>query len=229
MRELGTNRYRERNEWHELSERTEAHLDPDLCGSARRRDAEWRPVFGQCDAAQTVLANRGVTRGDLFIFYGTFRKTGHSAERLEYNSKSFHAVFGYMSIGDIVRVDGSTRMPWCAEHPHLVNRNRKNNTLYVADDLLRLGGMKMAGAGNVPFSRRRVLSSSTERISRWRLPRFFHPALSGKTMSNHVADNWELTDEAAFLQTKSPGQEYVVEATDSMLIWVRELLGQNDA
>jgi hypothetical protein len=171
-----------------------------------------------------VLANRGVGRGDLFVFYGTFRNTELVGRRLEYRGKPFHAVFGYMSIGDIIRVNASTKMPWCAEHPHLVNRNRKNNTLYISADWFRTAQEMMPGADVLPFDERRVLSSSTDRVSLWRLPRFFHPDVSGKTMSNHLAKDWDLTDDAAFLQTKSPGQEYVVEATDSMVTWVRRLL-----
>src|SRR5690349_20361168 len=32
-----------------------AHLDPDLDPDAYPRLDDWRPLFGQCDAAQTVL------------------------------------------------------------------------------------------------------------------------------------------------------------------------------
>lgn len=53
-----------------------AHLDPDL-----RRDAlptrpnGWRPAFGQSGAAAGHLFNQEVGIGDLFMFFGWFRKT----------------------------------------------------------------------------------------------------------------------------------------------------------
>ena len=74
------------------------------------------------------------------------------------------------------------------------------------------------------FEEQRVLSESTDRMSLWKLPRFFHPALSQKAMSNHAPQDWSLEPDAAFLQTKSPGQEYVVEATDEMREWALQLI-----
>src|SRR5688572_20248216 len=50
------------------------HLDPDLVPSARPRRPGWRPLFGQTDTAQAHLASCGVGEGDLFLFFGWFRK-----------------------------------------------------------------------------------------------------------------------------------------------------------
>ena len=224
MHELGINRYRENKQWYPLVAKSEVHLDPDLHISARARHHAWRPVFGQCEGAQTVLRNRKVAKGDLFIFYGNFRRTVDVGGSLKFIGKTFHAIFGYMSVGDIVTVDGSTTLPWCAEHPHLVNRKRKNNTLYLASNVATFSGRKMSGAGIVSFDERRILSSTYERPSLWRLPSFFHPDISGRTMSNHLSKDWTLNDETALLQTKSPGQEYVVDATAEMIDWAAQVL-----
>src|ERR1019366_2374960 len=53
-----------------------AHLDPDLRQNALAYPPDaWRPAFGQSGAAAGHLINQGVGAGDLFIFFGWFRKT----------------------------------------------------------------------------------------------------------------------------------------------------------
>ena len=49
------------------------HLDPDLDHQTMPRLKGWRGAFGQCSSAQKHLSNQGVTRGDLFLFFGLFR------------------------------------------------------------------------------------------------------------------------------------------------------------
>jgi len=53
-----------------------AHLDPDLRGEALApRPSGWRAAFGQSGGAATHLIKQAVSVGDLFIFFGWFRKT----------------------------------------------------------------------------------------------------------------------------------------------------------
>lgn len=222
MRELGMKSIREADVT-PLDENSEAHLDPDLYRDARLRHEDWRPVFGQSGAAQGLLANQGVRVDDLFLFYGTFRKTQLIAGRLNYFGKPFHALFAYMKVGRIVSLTGITDLPWCAEHPHLVNRNRTNNTLYVSAETL-FDGVSRPGSATLTFDERRVLTHPGKTVSIWRLPRFFHPDISGRTLSNHVLKAWTLGEECTVLRTKSPGQEYVVEVTEEMLDWVAAIL-----
>ena len=51
-----------------------AHLDPDLDQGTVQRQKGWRPIFGQAGSSQTHLANSGVGAGDVFLFFGLFRK-----------------------------------------------------------------------------------------------------------------------------------------------------------
>jgi len=59
----------------ELTKDTVCHLDPDIYKTALLRSDGWKPSFGQIDQAQTHLKNEGVKEGDLFLFFGWFRKT----------------------------------------------------------------------------------------------------------------------------------------------------------
>jgi hypothetical protein len=220
MRELGITRVHETN-YEPLSEKTEAHLDPDLYRSARVRHAEWRPVFGQSRAAQGHLSNQGVRAGDLFIFYGSFRRTSVLGDRLQYIGEAFHVIYAYMRVGWVIGINSSTDLAWCSDHPHLVIRTRLNNTLYVAADAF--GDSDRPGCAVLSFDQRRVLSKRGA-LSSWHLPHCFHPDVSGRTLSYHGVAAYSRSNEYVILKTKSPGQEYVVEATDDMIAWVSSVL-----
>jgi hypothetical protein len=60
------------------------HLDPDLRFDSRPRKPGWRPLFGQAEAAQSHLDNYGVTEGDIFLFFGWFRRVEVSNGRFRF-------------------------------------------------------------------------------------------------------------------------------------------------
>src|SRR5260370_23972725 len=63
---------------------TYAHLDPDLNRASMPRLANWKPVFGQAGAAERHLQNQGVREGDVFVFYGWFRRVEQGAVKYCY-------------------------------------------------------------------------------------------------------------------------------------------------
>ena len=83
-----------------------AHLDPDLDPDAVSRRSGWRPIFGQSGAALGHLTNEGVGVGDLFLFFGWFRPAEIVAGHWRYvrGSDSFHALWGWLLVGDIYPV-----------------------------------------------------------------------------------------------------------------------------
>lgn len=68
----------------EIRRDDKVHLDPDLEIGAYLRTPGWRPLFGQDGAAQGHLRNSGIKEGDLFLYFGWFRKVefvnGHPLE-----------------------------------------------------------------------------------------------------------------------------------------------------
>ena len=66
---------RSQKQWHDLNENTKCHLDPDLYQGIFPRKKGWKPIFGQRNAAQTHLQKQEIKPDDLFLFFGTFRKT----------------------------------------------------------------------------------------------------------------------------------------------------------
>jgi hypothetical protein len=55
-----------------------AHLDPDLSVRSIPRADGWKPLFGQESAAESHLENQGVGPGDIFLFFGLFRRVQKS-------------------------------------------------------------------------------------------------------------------------------------------------------
>jgi hypothetical protein len=93
--------------------------------------------------------------------------------------------------------------------------------IYVAADAF--GDSDRPGCAVLSFDQRRVLSKPGA-LSSWRLPHCFHPDVSGRTLSYHGVAAYSRSDEYVTLKTKSPGQEYVVDATDDMIAWVSSVL-----
>lgn len=56
--------------------RSSCHLDPDLYPNIlKTRDPKWQACFGQSHAALTHLEGNQIDKGDIFLFFGWFRKT----------------------------------------------------------------------------------------------------------------------------------------------------------
>ncbi len=86
--------------------------------------AEGTCLFGQCGAAQTHLANRGVGVGDVFLFFGLFREDG---------SDPHHRIYGYLEVEEVI---GLTR----AVPGHLVERGHPHAlALHAANDVIYAG------------------------------------------------------------------------------------------
>ncbi|MHA1732971.1 MAG: hypothetical protein ACTSU5_13575 [Promethearchaeota archaeon] len=211
---------RHRKEWHPLTPSTRCHLDPDLSRETIRRDPSWLPLFGQIGGAQTHLENRGVGAGDLFLFFGTFREAEFTAGGLKFKrgAPAVHAVFGYIQVGEVVRVGPDTRCPaWMRYHPH-VDSGRKhetNNTIWVAREKFSLDP-DLPGGGTLAFGEGLVLSKRGESKSKWSLP----PVFEGAEISHHGPGAWR----DGYFQSASIGQEFVVDATPEIVDWAVNLV-----
>src|SRR5437870_12651693 len=72
------------------------HLDPDLRMESLERNPGWRPLFGQADSAQGHLDKKGVGIGDVFLFFGWFRRVEQIDGRFRFKPRSpdLHAFYG---------------------------------------------------------------------------------------------------------------------------------------
>jgi hypothetical protein len=193
------------------------HLDPDLRVESRQREPGWGPLFGQDKAAQGHLSKHGVGAGDIFLFFGWFRRVEQVDGRFRFKprERNLHMLYGWLEVGDMWRVDKEkSRIPvWAAEHPHVTAKNyHTNNMIYVAAGT---GSTYNAGTFR-SFDNDLVLTEPSQSRSRWRLPKWFHPTGRGSRLSCHDKINrWRRPDENyTYLQTVGRGQEFVLDAND---------------
>lgn len=197
-----------------------AHLDPDLVASTFPRKRGWCPVFGQAGGEQTVLARAGVGEGDVFLFFGWFRRAERARGRWRFvaGAPDLHVLWGWMEVGEVVAVDGRARVPtWAAYHPHVAGGARTNNTLYVA---------RRAGVFARYDDRLRLTRAGAPR-SRWSLPAWFEPRGRPPLGYHHAPSRWRRAGDSVHLQSVARGQEFVLDtrAYPEAAPWLRALVG----
>jgi hypothetical protein len=195
------------------------HLDPDLRSESLPRVDGWHPIFGQSGAAQTHLERHHVGRGDLFLFFGWFRRAEQRSGRYRFvaGAPNLHVIHGWMQVGEIVRVSATTaqQIPWASYHPHLsARRSFAHNTLYLASDWLGGAESRLKGAGTFSrFTPELCLTDMNPYVGRsvWRLPRWFAP--NGRSPLSRHADSkrWSVVGDWARLRTVPIGQEFVLD------------------
>lgn len=214
---------RDKNGWFALEKSTQCHLDPDLYGSVIERKEHWKPLFGQVDVAQRHL-NRRVEKGDIFLFFGTFRKTEYEGKMLTFVPKepAIHIIFGYLQIGEEKEIKSDTNIPsWIAYHPHIASsglREKKINTVYVARETLSWDS-ELSGAGPFRYHKDLVLTKKGKSKSRWELPLCFKKV----EISYHSKRSWKNED---YFQSAARGQEFVIQSNEEIEDWVKELISK---
>lgn len=212
-----------------------AHLDPDLRHASMRRAADWQPLFGQSGASQGHLRNCGVGEGDIFLFFGLFRRVTKSGDRLVWDrsSRPAHVIWGWLQVGQVLALDEKARVPaWAGYHPHCAMRHEKNNTLYMAAPTLELGGVdhgQHAGGGTFSrFDERLQLTDpNAVGLGQWRIPGWMFPSKGRPPLSFHSdMSRWSHCDGIALLRTVGRGQEFVLDERHypEARGWIAELM-----
>lgn len=200
------------------------HLDPDLYQSVIQREKGWKPAFGQVSAAEGHLRNQNVGEGDIFLFFGWFRRTVYDAMgKLIFDPADRvdkHVLFGFLQVGEKLMIDSTMQYPdWLKTHPHTlaVRTERHNNAIYIARDISTWNSL-LPGAGVFRYSDQVKLTKAGRSKSYWDLPDFFRRL----TISYHNESSWQ----EDCLKTASKGQEFVVCGDDNGALeeWVIHLI-----
>jgi Nucleotide modification associated domain 3 len=191
-----------------------AHLDPDLVADRRERRSGWRGAFGQVGAAAGHLLNQGVGPGDLFLFFGLFRRASSDEAggcRFVPGQKPFHAIWGYLEVDR--RVDAADRAPsWALDHPHFADPGRgRPNVVFLARDG-RFGVFRYR-------AELRLTRPGAERVTDWQVP----DCLSRVALSYHP-----LGSTSGRLRAASRGQEFVCAADEEVASWAYGLVDASE-
>jgi len=210
-----------------------AHLDPDLIGEVCQRKPGWRPAFGPGGREVSHLRKHEVGKGDLFIFFGWFRRCElyGGYYRFLQESPNIHVMFGYLRVGNIIRLSYDPVPEWAKYHPHVRFLDFKDNTLFVAADRLGLSGVAdLPGAAMFPkFANALQLTAPGMTRSWWRLPNWFYPKPGAPSLSYHESrDRWRLQGDACLLQSVARGQEFVIDVKNypESIEWITDLIRQ---
>ena len=219
--------------WHNLTEDTRCHLDPDINSGVIKRKLGWKGLFGQIDNAQSHLEKKKVKEGDLFLFFGWFKQTVIVNENITFDSSApdLHIIFGYLQIDKKVEVNSGTNVcEWMDYHPHANEERRENpkNTIYVAKDRLTLNN-GIPGFGIFKFNGKPleeyglVLTKENCSRSKWNLPSFFKD--EHVKISYHSQNSWR---GGYFQSANGRGrQEFVVEENHRVEEWAKKLIEKN--
>ena len=166
------------------------HLDPDIRTDVRvKATVDWKPAFGQIGAAQTYLSHKGLSAGDLFLFFGWFKQTtGSIADgTLRYVPKapSLHIIFGYMEIAEIIMNDEIPEINYYW-HPHGSGKRleEKTNAMYLPAKKLTFDKTR-CGWGVFDYSDKRVLTLA-EKKATWREIPCLLPEWVDKNVKNNA-------------------------------------------
>lgn len=199
-------------------ENVSCHLDPDVRRECYERKDGWKGIFGQSNAAFTHLKNQEVGSEDVFLFFGWFRKTLLENGKLKYDPKckGFHAIYGYLQVGEYKKINETNFEEWTLYHPH-VSRGREASDLdhvFISTDQLSFMNSKL-GYGVFDFSDKVILTKKGETKSKWHLPDFF----KRYKISYHTENSWKVD----YFQSAAKGQEFVVNADQEIVEWIKAM------
>lgn len=201
------------------------HLDPDIRTDIRINNVrKWKPAFGQINAAQGLLCNSGVEKGDVFLFFGWFRQTEIKEGNYRftqgknddfYHSSDLQIIYGYMQIGEIIKEpDKIADYKW---HPHASHSRLKNHTnaLYIPTDKLSLNP-DLPGYGTLDFRLDRVLTMEEKTRAIWNSYPFLAP--------EHIYGCKKNSSKNDGLYYAGIWQELVINESEGLIDWVRNIL-----
>ena len=205
-----------------ITDETKCHLDPDLDYYAYPRLDAWKGCFGQADAAQTVLQKKGVSEGDIFLFFGWFNRTYMENGTLRFcQGQGIHLIFGWMQIDDVIYTHKEQLPEWLEYHPHAIKRrlDKQSNCIYVGKETLSWN-KKICGYGIFPkVSPELILTKDGLSRSRWQLPKEFQ----GIPITYHSDNSWK----EDYFQSACRGQEFVFEESDIVEKWAKTIIENN--
>jgi hypothetical protein len=202
------------------------HLDPDLDRPLNQRIDGWRPALGQTGAAQAHLANNGIGPGDVFLFFGWFKRAENKKGIWRYvrGAPDLHVIFGWLEIEKALPIVTHRQTtlkgyPWIANHPHVADPNWYNNTLntlYIAREKSEFTTIPPHGGGRFTFYKPSLqLTKNGCSRSVWSLPRWFEPTKDKKALSYHGDQKrWSIEGDQVTLKTAAKGQEFVIDGSE---------------
>ncbi len=122
-----------------------------------------------------------------------------------------------MEIGEIIDLHSQNIPTWMQYYPHYKVRHKtmQNDKLYLASNQLSFNP-NLKGHGTFEFNPIMQLTKEGYSRSKWDLPEFFKQT----SISYHNDNSWK----PDYFQSAAKGQEFVIEATDEIQEWTRNII-----
>ena len=196
------------------------HFDPDIDKDACKRHKNWKGIFGQQGAAMTHLENCNVSVGDIFLFFGSFKRTIQK-EKLEFERDyQRHIIFGFLIVNKIIRPNKDSDDSIFIDHPHYQNIDKyaPRNIVYIAGDHKDYGTFK--------YNEELVLTRNGFSKSNWELPIIFDPN-RGTKISRHSEKDIEIRRDKIMLKSRGIGQDFVISGNKEIEEWAKKIIDKH--
>ncbi len=195
-----------------------AHLDPDLVASSLPRLPHWQPLFGQTGQAQSHLRNNNVGPGDLFLFFGLFRRVEmlNGTYTWVRDAQPSHVLWGWLQVAEVLHIGKSRPQgyEWAQYHPHFNRGADPNNVVYVSRQRLRIDGIERDVPGAGAFTKfhcdLQLTASYGTKSSTWELPKWFFPENKNPLTYHSDKQRWRKRGERVELESVARGQEFIL-------------------
>lgn len=148
------------------------HFDPEIQTVENMRSYA---AFGQSGSASSHLLNNGLQPGDVFLFFGTFKKTILENNKITYDSGMYeiHTIWGYMIVDDIIHVnkieDVVKKYTGIKTHLHFINKENEEKN---GNNIIICG----KNFGTFDYEDKYRLTKLGYSKTIWELPDFFRGA-----------------------------------------------------
>lgn len=200
------------------------HLDPDIRDNRIKKIDGWKPAFGQTGAAQGTLMNAGVETGDIFLFFGWFRRIEETNKGFKfvarnngdfYSCNDLQVIYGYMQIGQIITDQEIIKKYYWHPHSSPVHTCNKNNALYLPTEHLSFNP-DLKGYGTLNYREDRVLTMKGKGRATWNNYSFLSP--------EHVYGNRKNCSKGDGLYYAGIWQELIVNESEELLDWTKQII-----
>lgn len=199
----------------------DCHFDPDLIPHATKREPNWTGIFGQNGYALSHLEKTNLEKGDLFLFFGSFKRTFLKKTLKFEKDYERHIIFGYLIIDKIINPQDDPENAIFNSHPHFKNSElyKDSNTVYIAKDENDYGTFK--------YREELVLTRKGFSKSQWELPMIFHPK-NGTQISRHTDKNIEIRGDKMLLNSVGIGHDFVIDGNPEIEKWAKEIIAHSE-
>ena len=199
-----------------------AHIDPDLMEDSLPRLPNWRPIFGQTGQAQSHLRNNTIGSGDLFLFFGLFRRVEMRDGSYTWvrDAQPCHVIWGWLQVDEVLHLGNSRPQgyEWAQYHPHFNRGADPNNVVYVSRQRLLIDGIERDTPGAGAFTKfqecLQLTKSDGTKLSTWKLPKWFFPDNKKPLTYHSDKKRWRKCGERVELDSVARGQEFILDCDE---------------